>query len=81
MPTVAMTSELEEYIDSLRSYLNKNPDVGKSMNSPQNDRNPVRMPPKAGAAHDAQLPSPDIVENNVHYRRMKMAPVVSTQKN
>lgn len=78
MPTVAMTSEIEQYIDSLRSYLSENPDVDKSINSPQNDHSSGRMPSKAGAAHD---PSPKVVETNARYQPMKMAPVVSTQKN
>lgn len=82
MPTVAMTSDLEQYIDSLRSYLSENPDVDKSVNNPQNDCNSGKTPPKAGAAHcGTRLASPKVVETNVHFQPMKMAPVVSTQKN
>jgi hypothetical protein len=82
MPTVAMTSELEQYVDSLRSYLRENPEVDKSINRPQKDRSPGRTPPKAGVAHDeARLASPKVVETNVNYQPMKVAPVVSTQKN
>lgn len=76
MPTVAMTSEVKQYMDSLRSYLTKNPDTDKSVNMAQNDRKPGGGTPfKARTAHGVGPKSPRIVESR------KMASVVSTQKN
>lgn len=72
MPTVAMTGDLEQYVDSLRCYLSENPEVDKSATNAPKDG-------KAGGSHEGnRATSPKAVKTN--YQPVKMAGVVSTQK-
>lgn len=84
MPTVAMTRELDNYIDSLRSFLARNPNFETT--SPKSDHQVefCRTGSGTGSVQDQEAkttPETMIVERGESYRRVQWKALPSTQKN
>lgn len=85
MPTVTMTSELEHYVDSLRSFLDRNPTFQPSPASPKT--NPrmelcrIDSGSGSGQGQDRRLTPDTAADQTEQYRSVQWKTLPSTQKN
>ncbi|GAM37703.1 hypothetical protein TCE0_024r07830 [Talaromyces pinophilus] len=85
MPTVTMTSELEHYVDSLRSFLDRNPTFQPSPASPKIDPRMelcrIDSAPGSGQGQDRRLTPDTVADQTEQCRSVQWKTLPSTQKN